>query len=78
MARPGFPVPDDYIESGAGKRCWVNCIFYGDTIEEVAEKKRKYLKKYPPQGYSTNTVSNINRHPDGYYVLKVQRWSTCD
>ncbi len=65
MARPGFPVPDDIIHTGCGIRGWVNCTFYGDTMEEVSEKHRKYFKKYPPQGYDTHTEGSISRHPDG-------------
>ena len=79
MARPGFPVPEYYIESGSGQRYgWIFCHFYGETIEEVAAKKDKYFKEYPPQGYDTHTMGNIYKHPDGYYALKVQRWPTCD
>ena len=78
MAQPGFPVPPDEIESGAGVRKWVNCTFYGDTIDEVKAKKKDYFENYDPRGYDTHTLGNITKHPDGYYYLKVRRWSTCD
>jgi len=78
MARPGFPVPEDEIESGSGRRCWVNCTFYGETQGEVAKKRKNYFEFYPPQGYDTQTIDNIRKHPDGYWYVKVRRWSTCD
>lgn len=77
MARPGFPVPKDKVETGAGLRCWVNCTFYGDTVEEVVEKRRQYFKVYDPRGYDTKS-DNVAKHPDGYYYMKITRWSTCD
>ena len=77
MSRPGFPVPEDIVESGSGFKGWVNCTFYGDSIEEVAEKKSQYFKEYPPQGYDTQTLTNVAQHPDGYYYIKIKRWSTC-
>jgi hypothetical protein len=78
MARPGFPVPEDIIESGSGIRDWVNCTFFGDTVDGVAAKRTDYFKKYPPQGYDTHAKSKaIARHPDGYYYIKITRWSTC-
>jgi len=76
MVRPGFPVPKDEIEVGAGQRCWVNCVFYGTTIEEVIEKRRKYFEAYDPRGYDTQS-DNVYHHPDGYYQIKIRRWSTC-
>ena len=78
MVRPGFPVPEDKIESGAGVRRWVNCTFYGATPDEVAEKSKRYFDESPPQGYDTHTQGSIMSHPDGYYYVFVRRWSTCD
>jgi len=79
MARPGFPVPKDKAETGAGLHCWVNCTFYGDTLGEVADKVIVYKREYPTQRYDTHTVGKkIHKHPDGYYYAKVKRWSTCD
>jgi hypothetical protein len=77
MVRPGFPVPKDEIETGAGQRRWVNCTFYGATIEEVAKKRADYFDMYAPQGYDTKS-DNFAHHPDGYYYVKIKRWSTCD
>lgn len=71
-------IPKDIVESGAGRRCWVNCTFYGATQQEVAKKRKDYFDMYPPQGYDTHTVGNIYKHPDNYYVIRVKRWSTCD
>ena len=78
MPRPGFPIPKDIIGHGAGYRKWVNCTFYGETIEEVQKKKANYFAEYPPQGYDTHTEGGITKHPDGYYWLRIRRWSTCD
>lgn len=78
MARPGFPIPKDQVGTGAGSRGWVNAVFYGETIEEVQKKKAKYFAEYPPQGYDTHSDGSIARHPDGYYYLRVKRWSSCD
>lgn len=78
MARPGFPVPDDIVPSGSGRRDWVNCVFYGETTDEVIKKRADYFAKYPPQGYDTHTEGSIDRHPDGYYLVRVQRWASCD
>jgi len=78
MSRPGFPIPDDYIETGCGRTGWVTCRFYGDTIVEVAQKKEKYFEKYPPEGYDTHTPNNVYKHPNGYYCIEVQRWSSCN
>jgi hypothetical protein len=77
MSRPGFPIPDDIIKTGCGMSDWVHCTFYGDTVEEVKEKRKKYFEKYPPQGYDTSSTS-INRHSDGYYVVSTTRWSSCN
>ena len=78
MVQPGFPVPEDIIGYGAGHRAWVNCTFFGASIDEVAEKRKAYFDKYPPQGYDTHTDGSINKHPDGYYFVRVVRWSSCD
>jgi len=74
----GVKLPKDEIETGSGSRRWINCTFYGKTMEEVAAKRKAYLKQYPPQGYDTHTVGNIFRHPDRYYFVRMKRWSTCD
>ncbi len=79
MARPGFPVPDDIVPSGAGISDWVNVTLYGETITEVRDKKQAYFERYDPRGYDTRTVdSSIRYHPDGYYYIRIKRWSTCD
>jgi hypothetical protein len=79
MARPGFPVPPDEIEYDTGYRTWIYCTFYGDTNEEVVEKRRKYIEEYPSQGYDTQTIGRkIFRHTNGYYYVQMKRWSTCD
>jgi len=79
MARPGFPVPEDVVPSGSGQRGWINCVFYGETVDGVAAKRSEYFAKYPPQGYDTHSPDGaIARHPDGYYYIKIRRWSTCD
>jgi len=78
MARPGFPVPEDVIQHGYGERRWVNCTFYGETQIEVIAKRQEYFNQYPPQGYDTHTEGSINHHPDGYYYIRVRRWSTCN
>ena len=77
MARPGFPVPEDVIGHGAGERKWVHCTFFGATPEEVSKKRKKYFGEYPPQGYDTRTEGGVYKHPDGYYLIRVVRWSTC-
>ena len=78
MVRPGFPIPEDEVESGSGRRGWVHATFYGDSMTEVGKKRQDYIDQYPPQGYDTHTEGPISRHPDGYYMVRVKRWSTCD
>lgn len=75
---PGITLPKDIIESDGAKRDWLTCIFFAEDPATIGQKKLRYFEKYPPQGYDTHTVGNINKHPDGYYTLKVKRWSTCD
>jgi hypothetical protein len=75
---PGINLPKDIIPSGASQRGWVDCTFYGETLQDVSHKKQNYFDRYPPQGYDTHSTSPIARHPDGYYYIKVRRWSSCD
>jgi hypothetical protein len=78
MTRPGFPVPKDAVGSGSGVRGWVHATFYGEDMEEVEKKRKRYLEEYPPQGYDTHTIGSIVKHPDGYYYVQMKRWASCD
>jgi predicted RNase H-like HicB family nuclease len=74
----GITLPKDIIEQGVGYRGWVNCTFFGETIEEVQAKRKTYFGEYPPEGYDTHTEGSIQKHSDGYYLVRIRRWSTCD
>ena len=71
-------VPEDRIESGSGRRCWVNATFFGATEAEVGKKKKRYFSAFDPRGYDTRVVEGPKRTSEGYYFIKIQRYSTCN
>ena len=75
---PGIILPKDIIGHGAGHSKWVKCTFFAEDMEEIKAKKKAYFDQFPAQGYDTHTDGNITRHPDGYYFLRIIRWSSCD
>jgi hypothetical protein len=71
-------IPEDHIESGCGRRCWVYANFYGKDLFDVVKKVCDYKDLYPPQGYDTHTYQEPYDTGNGYYHAVVKRYSTCD
>lgn len=81
--KPKTKIPKDYETPAcsSGIRCWVTARFYGKTQEEVIEKRNKYLKKYPHEGYSTYDCTVLQQTTEAlgeFWFSVVMRYSTCD
>ena len=70
-------IPKDVVESGSGITGSVRAIFYGSTENEVNDKKNKYLREYPPQGYSTNVDKSTTKY-NNYWMCSIRRFASCD
>ena len=71
-------IPKDQVESGAGRRCWVNATFFGATEDEVGKKKKRYFSEFDPRGYDTRIVEGPKRAPEGHWYVHITRYSTCN
>jgi len=66
-------IPKDYIKSISDT---VYCEFYSEFAMDVANKREAYMQEYPSQEYDTHTSKELQKHPDGYWMVGVQRYTS--
>jgi hypothetical protein len=81
LKRDELGVPRDRYSSGhSDDRCWAKV--YGLTEDNAMAKAKRYIDRYPPQGYNTNIswqgwLTNENTGTK-YYHVQLRRWHSCD
>jgi len=69
--------PTDIINTGYGRRVWVDSTFYGKSEEEVNEKKINFFKRFPVGGYDTHVIGTTV-DSKGIHSIIIRRYSSCD
>ena len=71
-------IPKDDFGGGWGTRGWVVSTLYAKYGAELKQKIEGYFRDFHPMGYDTHIATEPYRHKDGYWVVRIRRWSTCD
>jgi hypothetical protein len=77
METQNVRIPKDVESSGnRGDLCYAE--YYGKTREEVEQKAENYFAAYHPMGYGTFFKQPIQKHKDGYWFCRINRYHSCD